>query len=96
MGYETFIEALTDEQKNSILHDLWVCLAHGRLLDSTTGWENYEGVAARPATSGASGFRSAAAQPRWESLEAFRPFYIRFAAGNVVEDDFGKLFGETE
>lgn len=91
MDYAAFIETLTDEQKNSILHDLLVCLAHGRLLDSTTGWERYEGVAARPAVGGFSGFRSAAAQPRWESLTAFSPFYSRFASGNVVEDDMGTL-----
>lgn len=67
---ESIIAALTTEEKDLILHDLLICLATGRLLDSSTGWERKSKTSVRPQHSGP--LRPGTHAPSWQSLDAFK------------------------
>lgn len=74
--FEHLIKNLTEEQKDRILGDLFVCLTHGRLLDSSTGWQrtvNNDGVQPIPMPY----VNDEAHAPSWESLRACTfPYYV--------------------
>lgn len=38
MNYGSLIRSMTEEQKDRILSDLFICIQNGRLRDSPNGW----------------------------------------------------------